>query len=962
MKIREITILSLTSLSLLASCGSSEESVPPIERPPVTAPAPNIAPQVTTSGASQVNEGSSTSISATGTDADGEIINYQWTQVGGSPAITLSDASAATLTLVAPDVDEDTEFSFEVVVTDDDGATASDTFNLTVSNVVEQNIWPQVSLTGPTSMNAGDEAELIANASDDDGQIIQYYWAVGIGDGLPIPLDGEDGSTLTFTAPQVTENTGFTFEVTVIDDKGAATTDSLSILVIANTQAKSRPDSLTVFLLDGVESELISPLANDTTGSEPTLISVGETSLGEVEVNPDGTVLFTPLRNALGTEVVPYTAMDGNVEYQGEITISVEQYVTLAAYAGADGISSFPGASIWVNKHADGEFRFGSTADKSGWFSVGSILKDPEDVFILTVNGSESNGQGAAQLTSILGTAAEILSAAQLEAGNRYVIRESGLPTVRPTHLTTAEEILLSRAIGNQPISDLDLFNEAFQNINATSLIEYAAIIELVAFQNAAIPEGASKKGTDVYTSAKSAKSATTDINSRTLFEEGNEARFTAFAQENEAAIAAGIEEVKAYMLTAGGKKPIGKHMLVLHDKYGPIEGSGLFQFNEDNTGIFDTLSGSSSFTFTLNGNRLEATMNESLPGEDKEAFRSIYPSYKKVLIKKVQFDLITSAREGVRCINGLISYAFYNDSGKIGGIDLLMFNGGISTPRLVPLDSYKRTWSKTFLSENSANNKLVLPVYVDGTWQTDLFTANSKNNTAVGLIFKQEASWSEEDDVLSFAYADHVIEYLLGQDIDSEIVAQLKEDGQIVSTKLMKAPRFVNTTSMTFDLIQSEQVWTKKISETLRSVANESTDGSPALAPRFQNGYRLNPLADGGFGVERLTTQCNEDVSYSRCETWTTNSEEVTIVDGPDGEFIRFNDGVNQDGRAIYRDWYLFELSNSAHVVEVVWEDLNRNGSWSNDRRAYEPITSNPVYFSIDIPYAPLKASPQGE
>ena len=66
-------------------------------------------------------------------DPDGSISGYQWTQVGG-PAVTLSNATAAVATFVAPDVNMGTSLIFAVVVTDNRGATSTDQITVFVSD------------------------------------------------------------------------------------------------------------------------------------------------------------------------------------------------------------------------------------------------------------------------------------------------------------------------------------------------------------------------------------------------------------------------------------------------------------------------------------------------------------------------------------------------------------------------------------------------------------------------------------------------------------------------------------------------------------------------------------------------------------------------------------------------------------------------------------------------------------
>jgi hypothetical protein len=71
-------------------------------------------------------------LSGTDSDSDGTIASRQWTQTAGSPTVTLSGATTATATFLAPNTAAGTTLTFEYEVTDDDAATDADTMTVTV--------------------------------------------------------------------------------------------------------------------------------------------------------------------------------------------------------------------------------------------------------------------------------------------------------------------------------------------------------------------------------------------------------------------------------------------------------------------------------------------------------------------------------------------------------------------------------------------------------------------------------------------------------------------------------------------------------------------------------------------------------------------------------------------------------------------------------------------------------------
>lgn len=64
-------------------------------------------------------------------DADGSITSYSWTQTGG-PDVVLANADSAEASFNAPDVNVDTQLTFQLRVTDDQGASDSDTLIVTI--------------------------------------------------------------------------------------------------------------------------------------------------------------------------------------------------------------------------------------------------------------------------------------------------------------------------------------------------------------------------------------------------------------------------------------------------------------------------------------------------------------------------------------------------------------------------------------------------------------------------------------------------------------------------------------------------------------------------------------------------------------------------------------------------------------------------------------------------------------
>ncbi len=186
---------------------------------------------VANAGADQsVMENSSVSLDgAASNDNDGSIDSYSWSVVTGS-GVTLNNPSSVNPDFTAPDVSSNQTFVFQLTVTDNEGASSSDTVSITVTPL--PNITPVANAGADQTVNAGEVVTLSAAASSDvDGTIVGYSWLQVSEDVFPV-ISNTDQSIASFVAPSLSRDSVVVLELTVTDNDGAIHSDSITISIL----------------------------------------------------------------------------------------------------------------------------------------------------------------------------------------------------------------------------------------------------------------------------------------------------------------------------------------------------------------------------------------------------------------------------------------------------------------------------------------------------------------------------------------------------------------------------------------------------------------------------------------------------------------------------------------------------------------------------------------------------------
>ena len=150
--------------------------------------------------------------------------SYAWTQTGGSPTVTIRDASQASASFTAPTVTARTVLTFKLTATAG-SETSTDTVDVTV---VESALSAEA---GEAQTVASRASVTLSGSATGGGGTRSYAWTQTGGSPTVILSDANQASA-SFTAPSVTVATELAFTLTVTDATGSAT-DTVAVTVSA---------------------------------------------------------------------------------------------------------------------------------------------------------------------------------------------------------------------------------------------------------------------------------------------------------------------------------------------------------------------------------------------------------------------------------------------------------------------------------------------------------------------------------------------------------------------------------------------------------------------------------------------------------------------------------------------------------------------------------------------------------
>ncbi len=179
----------------------------------------------------------SVTLTGSGSETNGTIVTYAWTQVNGPNTATIANAGSAA-TGVSGLVQG--TYRFQLTVTDNSGVTASATVQVIVN--------PAAVVPGPPSANAGanqtitlptNTVTLTGSGSETNGTIVTYAWT---------QLNGPNTATINVPGSAVTAVSGlvqgtYRFELTVTDNSGVTASATVQVTVNAAPPVPGPPSA-----------------------------------------------------------------------------------------------------------------------------------------------------------------------------------------------------------------------------------------------------------------------------------------------------------------------------------------------------------------------------------------------------------------------------------------------------------------------------------------------------------------------------------------------------------------------------------------------------------------------------------------------------------------------------------------------------------------------------------------------
>ena len=233
--------------------------------------------------------------------------------------------------------------SFEYTIEDEDGLQDTATVTITVNPVNDAPV-ANDDIASTDEDNAL-TVDVLDNDTDVDGDELTVVSTTEPSNGSVVI--NEDG-TVTYT-PNENFNGTDSFEYTIEDEDGLQDTATVTITVNPVNDAPVANDDTASTDEDNVVTVDVLDNDTDVDGDELTVVSTTQPSNGNVAINEDGTITYTPNENFNGTDSFEYTIEDEDgLQDTATVTITVNS-VNDGLVANDDFATTDEGVSVDIN-------------------------------------------------------------------------------------------------------------------------------------------------------------------------------------------------------------------------------------------------------------------------------------------------------------------------------------------------------------------------------------------------------------------------------------------------------------------------------------------------------------------------------------------------------------------------------------------------------------------------------------
>ncbi len=208
--------------------------------------APVAVLQITQPSILPVAQGLTVSVSAAASydlDADGSIASYAWTQTAG-PAVTLSGASSANVSFVAPLVASQTDVELTLAITDDEGATGQSSIKVPIRASTQQII-----ADAGADQQVREFAEVRLDGRGTRTVTGSYSCRWSQLKGQALVLVNPTSCQASFIAPDISGTSQLELQLTVTDSNNQTATDTM-LVTVSNAVLGDLPDTGVVNCYD----------------------------------------------------------------------------------------------------------------------------------------------------------------------------------------------------------------------------------------------------------------------------------------------------------------------------------------------------------------------------------------------------------------------------------------------------------------------------------------------------------------------------------------------------------------------------------------------------------------------------------------------------------------------------------------------------------------------------------------